>query len=97
MASENPPVLEREFRLPVALHARPAAQLVRAVAPCAAQVRVSYRERAVDARSILSILGLAVPAGASIVVRAEGAGAAAALEAVALLVERNFDEQRDGT
>jgi phosphocarrier protein len=47
----------------------------------------------VDARSILSVLGLDVRGGEEVVLTAEGDGAEAALDELAALVARDLDAQ----
>ncbi len=69
--------------LPADLHARPAGQLTRAVAPLDAIVHLSTRDRPeVDARSVLAVMGLGAVAGDTVHVRADGADAGAAVAAV---------------
>ena len=68
--------------LPAHLHARPAGALVRAAAGFASTVELTYGERTVSARGILAILGLGATAGATVVVRAAGGDAEAAVAAV---------------
>jgi phosphotransferase system HPr (HPr) family protein len=75
----------------VALHARPAADFVRTAMRFSADVWVAAGEREVDAKSLLSILALGARAGTSLHLRAEGADAAAALDALAAAV-RGFRE-----
>lgn len=77
-----------EVTLPetVALHARPAAELVRTAMRFDADVRVAVDEREVDAKSLLSILALGAEPGTTLTLRAEGADAAAALHALAATV-----------
>ncbi len=74
------------------LHARAAAKLVQTVQGYKASVWLRARGHEVDARSIMGVMMLAAGAGTPVTVRAEGADAAAALEAVVDLVERKFDE-----
>ena len=66
----------------VGLHARPAAEFVRAAAGFAADVRVALGERSADAKSLLEVLQLQVGSGAEITVSADGPDADAALEAL---------------
>ena len=82
-ASSDGPV-ERSVTLPpdAALHARPAGALVREAAKHAATITLVAGERRADARSILQIMGLALPGGSELVVRAEGDDAEAAADAV---------------
>jgi phosphotransferase system HPr (HPr) family protein len=75
-------------RLPagVALHARPAGELVRAAATFAADVSVTANGRSANAKSILDVLALGAEGGTEIVIAASGEDAAAAAEHLALLV-----------
>jgi phosphotransferase system HPr (HPr) family protein len=66
----------------VDLHARPAADLVRAAAPFDATLRVGAAEREADAKSLLAILGLGARRGTQLRLRASGPDAEAALVAL---------------
>lgn len=78
-ASSDPAAaIEERVVLPVALHARPAGALVRAVAGLDAQVELRFGDRAADARGVLGVLGLGASAGATVVIRASGPAAAEA-------------------
>lgn len=77
----------------VGLHARPASLLVQAAAR--QSVAVTIRKdggEAVDARSILSVIGLDARAGDTIILSASGDGAESALAELAALVETDMDE-----
>ena len=71
-------------RLPdnVDLHARPAADFVRAAMGFAASVQVAAGEREVDAKSLLSVLALGAKGGTELRLTAAGEDAAAALDAL---------------
>jgi phosphotransferase system HPr (HPr) family protein len=75
-------VSERSVVAAHALHARPASNVVAAAGRFEAEITLINGEREASAKSILSVLGLDVPAGARVVVRAEGSDADAALDAV---------------
>jgi phosphotransferase system HPr (HPr) family protein len=79
---------EASVRLPdgVDLHARPAADFVRTAMRFTADVHVAVGEREVNAKSLLSILALGAKAGTTLRLRAQGADAAAALDALAAAV-----------
>ena len=77
----------------VGLHARPAALFV--------QTAARFKDTRIDvvkdgtvrnAKSILNVLGLGVSQGTTIIVRAEGPDAEAALAALSELVARDFNE-----
>jgi phosphotransferase system HPr (HPr) family protein len=75
-------------RLPenVDLHARPAADFVRAAMGFSAAVRVAAGEREADAKSLLSVLALGAKGGTELRLTAAGDDAAAALEALSARV-----------
>ncbi|WP_211340066.1 HPr family phosphocarrier protein [Solirubrobacter pauli] len=70
----------------VDLHARPAAQFVRAAMAFGARVQVAAGEREVDAKSLLSVLSLGAKGGTTLRLTAEGDDAAQAVEQLATLV-----------
>jgi phosphocarrier protein HPr len=80
---------ERTATLPpdVALHARPAADFVRAAMGYQSSITVSKDDREADAKSLLSVLALGATGGTEIGLRAEGPDAAAAVEGLAALVQ----------
>jgi multiphosphoryl transfer protein len=61
------------------LHARPAARFVQAASRFASRIVIREGEREADAKSLLSLLGLAVRLSSVITVAAEGSDADAAL------------------
>jgi phosphotransferase system HPr (HPr) family protein len=73
---------EVTVRLPptVDLHARPAADFVRAAIGFEAHIVVVAGEREADAKSLLSVLALGAKAGTTLRLRAEGPDAPGALE-----------------
>ena len=76
----------------VGLHARPAAVFVQAAARLPVRVKVAKEGGdPVDARSILSVLGLDVRGGQEIVLTAEGDGAESALDELAALAAGDLD------
>jgi len=74
------------------LHARASAKFVRTASTFDAEVRVSKDGTTVDARSIMGLMMLAAGPGSEIEIEAEGAQAAEALDALADLIARRFDE-----
>lgn len=86
--SSETQVADVQVKLPddVDLHARPAANFVRAAMGFSAKVVVGYGAREADAKSLLSVLALGARRGTSIRLRAEGDDAAAALDALATMV-----------
>lgn len=74
------------------MHARAAARFVRLASPFTAQIKVTRQGRAIDGKSIMGLLLLAAAKGAEITISADGPDEVAALDALAALVERGFDE-----
>jgi phosphocarrier protein len=74
------------------LHARAAARFVHQAGLFKSQIKVTRGARTVDGKSILGLLLLAAPRGATLELSASGVDAAAAMDALAGLVERGFDE-----
>jgi phosphotransferase system HPr (HPr) family protein len=66
----------------VDLHARPAADFVRAAMGFSAAIRVAANGREADAKSLLNVLALGAKGGTELCLTAEGDEAAAALDAM---------------
>jgi phosphocarrier protein len=77
---------------PLGLHARAAARFVRVASQYAATVRVSKGARELDGKSILGLLLLGASRGSDITIRADGADAEAAIEALSQLVADGFED-----
>ncbi len=75
------------------LHARAAARFVRLVESFRAEISVCKDDMRVSGHSIMGLMMLAAARGAMIRICGSGAEAAAALEALAELVKRKFDEE----
>lgn len=76
------------------LHARAAAKFVKLAAEFEAEVEVARDETRVAGSSIMGLMMLAAGPGTRLELSARGSEAAAALAALAALVERKFDEDR---
>ncbi|WP_333587176.1 HPr family phosphocarrier protein [Phenylobacterium sp.] len=74
------------------LHARASAKFVKLASTFEAEVEVSKDGQTVDARSIMGLMMLAAGPGSAIHIRAEGAEAQAALDALCALVSARFEE-----
>ncbi len=74
------------------LHARAAARFVRLASQFTASVRVARGSRELDGKSILGLLLLGAARGSTIIIRADGADAEAAVAALAALVADGFGE-----
>jgi phosphocarrier protein HPr len=75
------------------LHARAAAKFVQTAARFASRVRVSREGRTMDGKSIMGILLLAASAGTTVVITADGADEADAVDALCRLIEGGFGEE----
>lgn len=74
------------------LHARPAAEFVKLAGRFDSEIRVAREDLEVNGKSIMGVLMLAAEQGASITIQAEGDDAEDAVEALADLVNRGFEE-----
>jgi phosphotransferase system HPr (HPr) family protein len=76
---------EASVELPagVDLHARPAAEFVRAAMQFSARIVISAGARDADAKSLLSVLALGAKGGTALRLRADGDDASAAVAALA--------------
>lgn len=87
-------MIERELVITnrLGLHARATAKLVQTVAPFRSSITIAAKGREVNAKSIMGVMLLAAGQGSQVVVRAEGEDAQAAIDALAALFDRRFDE-----
>lgn len=88
MSPSSELLVERDARLPsaVALHARPAGELVRAASAFTSEIFVSANGKRANAKSILDVLALGAEGGTQLVIAASGDDAVAAAEQLALLI-----------
>jgi phosphocarrier protein HPr len=77
---------------PLGFHARAAAKFVAEASRFESQVTVVFKDKEMDGKSILGLLLLAAPHGASIQVRVEGRDEKEAMKALATLVAAGFGE-----
>ncbi len=73
-------------------HARAAARFVAEASRFEAQITVIFKDKEMDGKSILGLLLLAAPCGASIQVCADGRDEKEAIKALAALVAAGFGE-----
>lgn len=76
----------------VGLHARPAALLSRTVAELDADVLIRHGTEEANAASVLALMGLGAPGGATVTVVATGKDASEAVRRIEELAERGFDD-----
>ena len=74
------------------LHARASAKLTQVAGEYRSNVWVSRNGRRVNAKSIMGVMMLAAPLGASIMVETDGPDEQQAMQAVLQLIARRFDE-----
>ncbi len=78
----------------VGLHARPATIFTQAASKLPVKVTIAKSGgKAVDARSVLFVLGLDVRGGDEVVLAADGEGADAALDELEALLQRDLDKE----
>jgi len=95
LVSENPnpdQVVIREVVIPSepGLHARPASVFVKLASRFESEIWVGYSGDRVNGKSIIGLLTLAAGKGVKLSIEAEGRDARAAVDALVLLVEDDF-------
>lgn len=75
------------------LHARPATMIAKMLQGSKSQVAISYRKETINARSIMSILMLAVKKNTQLIIEAEGEDAEETMEKLVKAFENQFGEE----
>ncbi|MGH7618489.1 MAG: HPr family phosphocarrier protein [Gemmatimonadaceae bacterium] len=75
------------------LHARPAAEIVKLAAKFQSEITIVKDDLDVNGKSIMGVMMLAAEHGSTILLRAEGPDADAALDALVTLVGNRFGER----
>lgn len=75
------------------LHARPAAEIVKAAAKFSSEIVILRDDLEVNGKSIMGVLMLAAECGSSITLRATGPDETAAVDALATLISTKFGEK----
>jgi phosphocarrier protein HPr len=75
------------------LHARPAAEVVKVAAKFASEITLARDDLEVNGKSIMGVMMLAAECGASVRLRADGADAEQAVDALATLIANKFGER----
>ena len=85
---------EREVKIlnKLGIHARPAAEIVKAAGKFKSSITIVRDDLEVNGKSIMGVMMLAAECGATIVLRAIGDDAEAALDAVAAVIAHKFGE-----
>lgn len=76
------------------LHARASRKLAELAFKYESSIVVRREDEAADARSLMDLMMLGAGIGSEIEIEADGADAAAAIEAIAALVANKFDEEQ---
>ncbi|MGQ0715234.1 MAG: HPr family phosphocarrier protein [Gemmatimonadaceae bacterium] len=75
------------------LHARPAAEVVKAASKFRSEITIVRDDLEVNGKSIMGVMMLAAEFGATLTIRASGADAQHAVDAIAELVAQRFGEK----
>ena len=75
------------------LHARPAAEIVKISAKFSSEITLVKDGMEVNGKSIMGVMMLAAECGSSLVLRADGADAGAAVDALEALIVNKFGER----
>ncbi len=85
---------EREAKIvnKLGIHARPAAEIVKTAAKFKSNITIVRDDLEVNAKSIMGVMMLAAEFGATIILRATGDDAEAALDALSAVIANKFGE-----
>lgn len=85
---------EREAKIvnKLGIHARPAAEIVKAAGKFTSNITIVRDDLEVNAKSIMGVMMLAAECGATITLRANGEDAEAALDALCAVIANKFGE-----
>ena len=86
------PQVEVEIVNKLGLHARASAKLTQLATTFASEIWLSRNGRRVNAKSIMGVMMLAAGKGTRVGIEAEGADAAAAVDAIVALIADKFGE-----
>ena len=75
------------------IHARPAAEIVKVAGRFRSDITIGRDDLEVNGKSIMGVMMLAAECGATVVIRAVGDDAEAAVEALAEVIVSKFGEQ----
>jgi len=86
---------EREVKIvnKLGIHARPAAEIVKTAGKFRSSITIVRDDLEVNAKSIMGVMMLAAEFGATIIIRALGEDAEAAIEALATVIANKFGER----
>lgn len=86
---------EREAKIvnKLGIHARPAAEIVKTAGKFKSNITIVREDLEVNAKSIMGVMMLAAECGATVVLRAVGDDADAALDALSSVIANKFGER----
>lgn len=86
---DKPPTVAREAVIgsKAGLHARPSSKFVKLASQFKSEISVTHSQQTVNGKSIMGLLTLAAPGGTKLVIKAVGADAAEAVQALQQLIE----------
>lgn len=84
---------EIEIKNALGLHARPASLFVKLASSFKSEIIVEKDGEEVNGKSLMGLLMLAAAAGSVVKISARGEDCAAALDAIAELIEKKFEEE----
>jgi phosphocarrier protein len=87
------PAVDIEIINKLGLHARAASKLVSVTTKFSCDIKISKDGKAVDGKSILSIMMLAANKGTQLSIETEGEDQDQALSAIETLINNKFDEE----
>ncbi|KYG33668.1 phosphocarrier protein HPr [Priestia endophytica] len=70
------------------IHARPSTALVSAITPFKSDVKIEYKEKQVNLKSIMGVMSLAIPKGASVKVIATGDDESQVIESIDVVMKK---------
>lgn len=87
-------MLERDVEVINAngIHARPAAEIVKLAAKFASNITIGREGMEVNGKSIMGVMMLAAECGSTVRIKADGADAESALDALSTLIASRFGE-----
>ena len=88
MAERNVTIINRN-----GLHARPAAEIVKAAAKFQSDITILRDDLEVNGKSIMGVMMLAAEQGSTLLLRADGPDAEQALDAIERLIANKFGER----
>ena len=74
------------------IHARPAAEIVKTAAKFKSEILIVKDDLDVNAKSIMGVMMLAAECGSTVLLKAEGEDAQAAIDAIASVIANGFGE-----